>query len=608
LHPLRNRFPPVKHSFFFLTTALLLGILFGAGVIDAAPSAPATAPVTIVAFGDSTTAVRGETTIYAAILPEELRHIQVINAGVPGNTTEMARLRFEADVLSHRPQVAIIQFGINDSMVDVWKTPAATQPRVALERYEANLRHFVQELKSGNTHVFLMTPNPLRWTPKLKEMYGRLPYQPDDPDGLNLRLATYCEVVRRVAREEGAELIDVQQAFFDQAQKQGISVDKLLLDGMHPNNLGHRIVADLLIERLLALAKETSLPITAAPRPEILTAIPAEGELKLNSYPVVAALPDGRLFLTWEASGGQSGSTRIVGAFTSDGGRHWDKPETIIDTPLADGDPAVILAPDEIQVYSTTHPGPQIVSSETWKSTRKYKGGTWSPPVKMPAHHKYEVGKNHIGLTLSDGTLLMPYSWDVFLEETQPVAGEGNMKLKSGVLRSRDGGETWTPGGDMFVEVPRKMSPRATGGVCEPAMVVLPNDEIFALLRTSASHHYQSRSHDGGQTWDTPTPSPLAGHNSPSALWRLRDSGDVLVVWNNSPLHRWPLAAALSKDGCKTWSKPHTLVNTPGYQAAYPSATQTADGTLIAVWFQMLPNNTREIRLARFTREWLEAD
>ena len=579
----------------------------GADTTGAAP--PSTDPVTIVAFGDSTTAARGATTIYGAILPEELRQVRLINAGVSGNTTEMARARFEADVLSHQPRVAIIQFGINDSIVDVWKTPPATQPRISLERYEANLRHFVQVLKSRNTRVFLMTPNPLRWTPKLKEVYGRLPYQPEEPDGLNTRLTSYCEVVRRVAREEGAELIDVQRAFFDQAQKRGVSVDALLLDGMHPNDQGHRIVADLLIERLLALAKEGSLPITERPRPEILTAIPSDGkDFKLNSYPVVAALPDGRLFLAWDASDGQSDKARIVGAFSRDGGRHWDKPETIIDTPLVDCDPAVVLAPDEIQVYSTTRPAQSIAYSEMWKSTRKYDGNTWSAPVKMPAHHRYEVGKNHIGLTLSDGTLLMPYSWDVYLEEGKPVAGEGNMKLKSGVLRSRDGGETWAPGGDMFVEVSKKMSVRATGGVCEPAMVVLPSGEIFALLRTSDSWHYQSRSHDGGQTWDTPTPSPLAGHNTPSALCRLRDPGDVLVVWNNSPLHRWPLAAALSKDGCKTWSKPRTLVNTPGFQSAYPTATQTADGTLIAVWFQILPNNTRELRLARFNREWLEAD
>lgn len=543
---------------------------------------------------------------YAAILQDELRHVRVINAGVSGNTTELARKRFETDVLAHHPQIAIIQFGINDAAVDVWKTPPVTQPRVSLGRYEANLRHFVRTLQSAHAAVVLMTPNPLRWTPKLKDLYGRPPYRPDQADGFNALLEPYCEAVRRVAREEQVELIDVQQAFADEARQRHISVDALLSDGMHPNGFGQHVVADRLHGRLLALAKTRKLPIEPGPYCEILTAIASdEKDFKANSYPTVAALPDGRLFLTWEASTGNSSNTRIVGAFSRDGGRSWGQPETLIDTPLLDCDPNIILAADEIQVYSTTRPHPEITYTEMWKTARKFSGGNWSPPVKMPAHHKYEVGKIHIGMTLADGTLLMPYSWDVLLEKGEAVAGEGKMLLKSGVLRSRDGGKTWTPGGDMFVEVAEKKSARGTGGVCEPAMVLLPGGEIFALVRTSDSWLYQSRSRDGGLTWDTPKPSPLAGHNSPAALWRLRDSGDVLAVWDNSPLNRWPLSAAISTDGCQTWSQPRTLAYMPGFQSAYPSATQAADGTLIAVWFQMLPGGGRELRLARFDRDWL---
>ncbi len=149
-------------------------------------AANAAEPVTLVAFGDSTTALRGSLTVYATILQEELRGVRVINAGISGNTTEMARARFDKDVLAHKPAIAIIQFGINDSAVDVWKKPPATQPRVAPERYEANLRHFVETLKSRDARVILMTPNPLRWTPKLKQMYGKPPYKPDDPDGFNI--------------------------------------------------------------------------------------------------------------------------------------------------------------------------------------------------------------------------------------------------------------------------------------------------------------------------------------------------------------------------------------------------------------------------------------
>lgn len=153
---------------------------------------PLPEPVTIVAFGDSTTAKRGSTRVYAAVLQEELGNVRVINAGVGGNTTEMGVKRFEQDVLKHQPQIAIIQFGINDSAVDVWRVPPATGPRVSLESYEANLRFFVRSLKRNQTRVLLMTSTPLRWTARLRELYGKTPYLTDDPDGFNAPLMPFC--------------------------------------------------------------------------------------------------------------------------------------------------------------------------------------------------------------------------------------------------------------------------------------------------------------------------------------------------------------------------------------------------------------------------------
>src|SRR2546422_4091233 len=163
----------------------------------------------------------------------------------------------------------------------------------------------------------------------------------------------------------------------------------------------------------------------------------------LNAYPTVAALPDGRLFLTWSASDGAK--LRIVGAFSMDGGKSWGASEDLLDTPgFGDYDPNIIVTPEEVQVYSTSTPMPQkqISYSETWKTARKLDGSSWSAPVRMPQHRKYLVGKIHAGLTLADGTLLMPYSWDIPAEEGRPVATEGRMNLKSGALRSRDGGRT----------------------------------------------------------------------------------------------------------------------------------------------------------------------
>lgn len=348
----------------------------------------------------------------------------------------------------------------------------------------------------------------------------------------------------------------------------------------------------------------------AAARPfcETFVAIHSDGNaFNCNSYPTVATLPDGRLFLTWEAGDGRSEDTRVVGAFSTDGGRTWSKPQTLIDTPLVDADPTLVLTKTEIQVYSTSRPVSPVTYSETWKTSRRFDGDHWAAPVKMPAHHVYEVGKVHRGLRLGDGTLVLPYSWDIYLEAGKAVAFEGAMKLRSGVLRSQDEGMTWTVGGDMDVDVAKKITARGTGGVCEPAMELLPNGDIYALMRTSDEWLYESRSHDGGLTWDPPRPSPLQSHNAPAALCRLRDSSEVFVAWDHSPRNRWPLDVAISADGCRTWSPPRTLATSPGFQAAYPTATQAADGTLIVVWFQIRPDKGRDLWLARFNREWLFA-
>ncbi|MEZ6089268.1 MAG: GDSL-type esterase/lipase family protein [Pirellulaceae bacterium] len=212
-------------------------------------------PSTLVAFGDSTTAARGELVIYAEILQKELpAHglpVRVINAGIGGNNTEHARARFENDVLAHDPNTVIIQFGINDAAIDVWRDPPATEARVPVETYVANLRHFIRELKSREKRVILMTPNPLRWTTKMRELYGKPPYLPDDENGFNIFLSRYAERTRQLAKVEEVSLLDVHQLFEDFGKIEGQTVGDLLLDGIHPNDRAHRLIADELIKLLV---------------------------------------------------------------------------------------------------------------------------------------------------------------------------------------------------------------------------------------------------------------------------------------------------------------------------------------------------------------------
>jgi lysophospholipase L1-like esterase len=229
-------------------TWLVLGLM---GVTAVMPAAEPTGG--IVLFGDSTTAARqGLRKVYADHLREALTgggaDLAVVNAGVGGNTTREALNRLERDALRHRPRLLVLQFGINDSAVDVWKQPPATTARVPLPEYLDNLRAMVHTARTQRIQVILMTPNPLRWTPKLKALYGKPPYDPATEDGFeSATLRPYVVALRQLATELKLPLVDVYAAYPAFAAQHQTSMDTLLLDGMHPNDLGHQLVAEQLL-------------------------------------------------------------------------------------------------------------------------------------------------------------------------------------------------------------------------------------------------------------------------------------------------------------------------------------------------------------------------
>ena len=211
------------------------------------PVVPPPKPGGVVMFGDSTTAERHGAVekVYAQRVQESLQGIgsslSVHNAGIGGHTTKNGRDRFAKDVLAHKPRIVVIQFGINDAAVDVWKNPPATAARVPLADYEANLRWMITTLREQKAKPILMTTSPLRWTGKLRDLYGKPPYRPDDADGFDAPvLARYNETVRKLAAELAVPLVEIHDAFTAK------NPDRLLLDGMHPNDEGHKLIAELL--------------------------------------------------------------------------------------------------------------------------------------------------------------------------------------------------------------------------------------------------------------------------------------------------------------------------------------------------------------------------
>ncbi len=336
------------------------------------------------------------------------------------------------------------------------------------------------------------------------------------------------------------------------------------------------------------------------------TVIGSDGaEFHLNTIPQVARLGNDELLGVWASVAKGGGPGRVYGAFSRDHGRTWGAPRLLMSGgDLTMADPNILVDGARVFVFATVVPHPNRITKSWTRFIRSEDhGASWGALEEIPIPRQYVAGKQHNGIVLRDGTYLVGVAWDKWPEMGMAARTEGEMDLTAGVLASKDG-KRWTLHGALHVLLD-KLTPGGTNGLCEPSLVELDNGEVLMILRSGGTRHYESRSRDGGLTWSAPQPGALTGHNTPTALYRLKGSPAIAAVWNNSPLARHPLSAALSLDGGRTWTAPRIVARTGGLQVSYPGLTQAADGTLVAVWQQALADGGRDIRWARFTREWL---
>jgi lysophospholipase L1-like esterase len=210
---------------------------------------------TIIAFGDSITAPRNEggkdLTVYADILRSELPKYgitgQVLNKGIGGHTTKDAMARFDGDVLDQNPNLVIFMFGMNDSAVDNWKSPPATGPRVSMEEFVANLTTMIRTLRAKGAEVIVVTPNPRQWGAEYVKLYGKSPYDVNDPMGFNHLHTGYVQAVRDLAVREAVPMIDLYAMCLAYHATLGNTMNDLFTDGVHLNDKGQCLLAEALI-------------------------------------------------------------------------------------------------------------------------------------------------------------------------------------------------------------------------------------------------------------------------------------------------------------------------------------------------------------------------
>lgn len=209
----------------------------------------------IVAFGNSITAERATVNeVFAQRLPQLLEkhgiESSVINSGIGGSHTgsindnnyfkiKHGRDRFETDVMSYEPAIVIIGFGTNDCYIDS-KTKNG-ESRLPIKDYKSNLKYFITRLKSINSKIIFIAPNILG---------------AKFPDFQNKRLLKYVKVVRKLAKRYNTGLVDNHQLFQEYEKNTGSSFDDLMLDGVHPNDKGHEMIANHLVQEIFKIVKK----------------------------------------------------------------------------------------------------------------------------------------------------------------------------------------------------------------------------------------------------------------------------------------------------------------------------------------------------------------
>jgi lysophospholipase L1-like esterase len=145
--------------------------------------------------------------------------INVIVTAVGGEASDKGAERFKAEVLSHRPDVITIDYGLNDR-------------GIGLENAEKSLTSMIAQAKDQGIKVILLTP-----TADLNSDLN------DSKDPLNEQ----AELIRNLAKSQNVALAD-SLANFKAYVSNGEKLEDLMSQVNHPNRKGHDLVARVLMD------------------------------------------------------------------------------------------------------------------------------------------------------------------------------------------------------------------------------------------------------------------------------------------------------------------------------------------------------------------------
>ncbi len=204
----------------------------------------------IVCLGDSITQFGDGPTGYVGLIRAYLTNvyppngIEVLNAGVSGNTSNDELGRFDRDVLQKKPDLLTISVGVND----IWHGFDASHPQgggpggVAREIYRANVEKMVTEAQAQGIVVVILSPT----------VIGE-----DLNDPRNVPVPDYVTILQAIAQRHRCLYVDFQrpfQMYLDLYRTTGHADNLLTGDGVHMNDWGNRVMAGTILTALLSPA------------------------------------------------------------------------------------------------------------------------------------------------------------------------------------------------------------------------------------------------------------------------------------------------------------------------------------------------------------------
>ena len=195
----------------------------------------------IVFFGDSITEAGRDKSDpadlgggYVKIAAGKLRPLYpdlpltILNRGVGGDRTEQLLARIEEDVFAEKPDVVVLQVGIND----VWHRFLICV-EVTEEDFRARYAELVKQLKKSGAKIIALQPYALN----VPDMRRVRPY-----------LDRFNAIIGEIVKEEQIPLIPMDEIFTGLSQD--IAPREFAVDGVHPTHRGCRYIADRIIKEL----------------------------------------------------------------------------------------------------------------------------------------------------------------------------------------------------------------------------------------------------------------------------------------------------------------------------------------------------------------------